>query len=63
MEKEQREAIVEKELKEDKNYFNEVCLYRILSLDCLSKSVCFLLVLERHLSHENFFSCFGEERE
>ena len=61
---EKRRAIVEKllncvgRLKEDKNYFNKACLYKILSVPTVSfvhdKNITFFLVHRRLLSHGSF---------
>lgn len=50
----------------DKNYFNEVCLYRILCIKFFGsqplvrdhKNIVFLLVQRRTFLHRNFISCF-----
>ena len=68
-----RQAIVEKllncvgRLKEDKNYFNKACLYRILSVSTVSfvldKNITFFLVHGRLLSCGSFkFPIFRKER-
>lgn len=48
-------------LKEGKNYFYRVCLYRIVPVSC-DNNVYFFLVLGGRLLHGIFISCFLEEK-